>query len=85
MTLRIVLSEETGESRPLLKPAAVRRPGGGAWRDLPVVDLDGEATPPMLLFLPDEPEIGRRFSYGGADWEVVDYQDGWIARLLVAY
>jgi len=37
----------------------------------------------LLLYLSEEPEIGREFEYGGARWEIVDYQDGWIARLVV--
>ena len=37
----------------------------------------------MLLYLADEPEIGRRFTYGGSEWEIIDYHDGWIAQLVV--
>jgi hypothetical protein len=37
----------------------------------------------LLLYLADEPEIGRRFTYGGVEWEIIDYHDGWIAQLVV--
>ena len=84
MTLHIVLSEESGDSRAACPPSRVQYPAPSSRPDPPLVDLGDPAAPPMLLYLADEPEIGRRFSYGGAVWEVVDYQDGWIARLLVA-
>lgn len=84
MTLRIVLSEEASNHLPASR-SRVRRPSPPGWGGPALVDLGDPAAPPMLLYLPDEPEIGRRFSYGGSVWEVVDYQDGWIARLLVAH
>ena len=46
-------------------------------------DWDDTAFPALLLYLGDEPEIGKRFSYSGVEWEIVDYHDGWIARMLV--
>ncbi len=46
-------------------------------------DVNDRPSQALLLYLADEPEIGQRFTYGGADWEIVDYQDGWIARLIV--
>jgi hypothetical protein len=45
--------------------------------------LDDPHVPPLLLYLADEPEIGRRFHYSGVDWEIVDYDNGWVARLIV--
>ena len=66
-------------------PAAVREPAIAQRPGAPVAGLEDPGSPPLLLYLADEPEIGRRFRYGGALWEIVDYQDGWIARLVVAH
>ncbi len=60
------------------EPVPARGPGPA------FADWNDPDTPPLLLYLADEPEIGREFEYGGARWEIVDYQDGWIARLVVA-
>ena len=46
-------------------------------------EWDDDQTPALTLYLADEPEIGHRFSYGGASWEITDYHDGWIAQLVV--
>jgi len=78
VTLRITLGEDTAEGRPTRRPATVREPGAAT------ADFGDPGAPPLLLYLADEPEIGREFEYGGARWEIVDYQDGWIARLVVA-
>lgn len=59
------------------QPAAPLRPGPA------FVDWNDPHTPALLLYLADEPEIGQRFAYGGATWEIVDYHDGWVARLVV--
>ena len=37
----------------------------------------------MLLYVAEEPRIGYEFSYFGLRWEIVDYREGWVARLLV--
>jgi hypothetical protein len=83
MTVRITLSEDqpAAPAVPIVQPGPrVERPASSA----PVfADWDDSEATALLLFLPDEPEIGRRFSYSGVDWEIVDYRDGWIARLLV--
>lgn len=81
VTLRIMLSEEDGNGAPM--GAAVRQPGA-AFRPPPAAnERDLADENPLLLYLADEPEIGREFTYGGARWEIVDYQDGWVARLVV--
>jgi hypothetical protein len=84
VTLRIMLSDDTGDSTPARAAAAVREPVTARRPGPAVADWSDQDAPPLLLYLADEPEIGRRFSYGGARWEIVDYQDGWIARLVVA-
>jgi hypothetical protein len=83
MTVRITLSddEKAAGGTPVAAPVGRTVP-----RERSVsafADWDDEQSPPLLLFLADEPEIGRRFSYSGVDWEIVDYRDGWVARLLV--
>lgn len=84
MTLRITLTEDLGDSATVRAPAAVREPLPAHRPGPAVADWNDQDAPPLLLYLADEPEIGHRFSYGGARWEIVDYQDGWIARLVVA-
>lgn len=79
MALRITLGEDPADRRPAPRPAAVREPAAAA------ADWGDPCAPPLLLYLTEEPEIGLRFEYGGARWEIVDYQDGWIARLVVAH
>jgi len=67
--------------------------GGAAVSEPPIDDRhavepllaagDDPHVPPLLLYLGDEPEIGRRFRYYDVEWEIVDYDDGWVARLIV--
>jgi hypothetical protein len=80
-----MLSDEIGDSAPVRPHETVREPVAHRRRGPAVADLDDPAVPPLLLYLADEPEIGRQFTYDGARWEIVDYQDGWIARLVVAH
>ena len=80
-----MLSEDTGASSEPRAPVAVREPLAPRGPGPAVADWNDQDALPLLLYLADEPEIGRQFSYGGARWEIVDYQDGWIARLVVAH
>jgi hypothetical protein len=78
-----MLSDEDNAAAdaPLLPPAHRPAPRESS---VPVfADWDDDRSPALQLFLADEPEIGRRFSYSGVDWEIVDYRNGWVARLLV--
>jgi hypothetical protein len=83
MTLRITLSDD----QPAAPAVPIVQPGPRVEHPAPsaplFADWDDSGPAALLLFLPDEPEIGRRFSYSGVDWEIVDYRNGWIARLLV--
>ena len=83
MNLRITLSDdEAADSGLQILPS--RRRAAPRERSVPVfADWHDTDLPALLLYLADEPEIGRRFSYSGVDWEIVDYRDGWVARLLV--
>jgi hypothetical protein len=86
VTLRITLGEDAPDQAPAAGPAAVRAPVPLRRAASPAfADWDDPGTPPLLLYLADEPELGHQFEYGGARWEIVDYQDGWVARLVVAH
>ncbi len=67
-----------------MRPPAVREPVPARAPGPAFADWGDPNAPPLLLYLAEEPEVGREFEYGGARWEIVDYQDGWIARLVVA-
>ncbi len=82
--LRITLGDETSDGPPARRPTAVRERVPRRRTGPELADWGDPGSPPLLLYLADEPEIGREFEYGGARWEIVDYQDGWIARLVVA-
>jgi len=50
-----------------------------------LLDADWEDSPsePLMLYVAEEPSVGLEFSYHGLDWEIVEYRDGWVAKLLV--
>ncbi|MFV2071460.1 MAG: hypothetical protein ACC742_02255 [Thermoanaerobaculales bacterium] len=52
-------------------------------RQLFNTDWDRDSTDHLMLYLAEEPQIGLDFSYLGLRWQIVDYRDGWIARLVV--
>ena len=83
MTLRIGLCDSDPPG--LGGPAAVSElPTGNRRTAEPLLaSLDDPYAPPLLLFVADEPEIGKRFHYLGVEWEIVDYDNGWVARLIV--
>jgi hypothetical protein len=83
--LRITLADDDGKGRPVSRPPVVREPVPARGPGPALADWGDPNAPPLLLYLADEPEIGREFKYGGARWEIVDYQDGWIARLVVTH
>ena len=83
MALRITLHDDESGVPLSLAPATVKQPQTTYRRDFPFLDADDDSSPSMVLYLPDEPEIGQRFRYAEVEWEIVDYRDGWIARLVV--
>ncbi len=52
-------------------------------RQLATPDWDRTSPGQLKLYVPNEPLIGDEFSYNGVRWQVVDYRDGWIARILL--
>ena len=85
MTPRITLIDDAPDQAPAPHPAAVGDRVSPRAASPAFADWDDPGAPPLLLYLADEPELGREFEYGGARWEIVDYQDGWVARLVVAH
>jgi len=52
-------------------------------RHLAHADWESSTEDGLRLYLSDEPGIGHEFSYNGVRWQIIDYRDGWVARLLV--
>jgi hypothetical protein len=52
-------------------------------RQLLDADWEDSTTEPLMLYVAEEPRVGLEFSYHGLEWEIVEYRDGWIAKLLV--
>ena len=52
-------------------------------RQLLDADWEDSKAEPLMLYVAEEPRVGLEFSYHGLRWRIVDYRDGWIARLLV--
>jgi hypothetical protein len=52
-------------------------------RQLLEADWEDSTTEPLMLYVAEEPRVGLEFSYNDLDWEIVEYRDGWVARLLV--
>lgn len=75
--------DETGSGAPLplLAPPPSER-GRRVSVTLFMSDAD-EPERPLLLSLYDVPEVGRRFRYQDLEWEIVEYRNGWLARLVV--
>jgi len=54
-----------------------------AIRQLAHADWESSTDNVLKLYLSDEPGIGDEFAYNGVRWRIIDYRDGWVARLLV--
>jgi hypothetical protein len=83
MTLRITLCDEGSQPGgvaivPPRHQVEIRGDSLSAF-----ADWDDDQVPALLLYLSDEPELGRRFRYAEVEWEIVDYHDGWVARMTV--
>ena len=52
-------------------------------RLLATPDGDDSATDPLMLYVAEEPHVGLEFSYNGLDWRIVEYDDGWIAKMVM--
>lgn len=81
MTPRIQLDESLPEV-PIAHVETGGPPSPGA-RHLLDADWEDPTSETLMLYLADEPRIGDEFSYHGLRWMIVDYRNGWVARLLV--
>ena len=81
MNPRIQLDETVHEELTLV--GAEGEPPSPVTRQLLDVDWEDSATDSLMLYISEEPRVGLEFSYHGLEWEIVEYRDGWVAKLLV--
>ena len=81
MSTRIHLDDSASEVRMIATVAGEIPPP--SLRQLLDADWENSKAEPLMLYVAEEPSVGLEFSYHGLSWEVVDYRDGWVARLLV--
>jgi hypothetical protein len=81
MSPRIQFDESESGTLILLESGLASPPA--PTRQLLDPDWEDSTGEPLMLYVADEPRVGLEFSYHGLDWQIVDYRDGWIARLLV--
>jgi len=82
MTTRIELDDSVADI-PTAPWGQAEPPPPSSGRDLVDADWDGSHEERLMLYLSDEPAMGHEFSYNGVRWRIIDYRDGWVARLLV--
>ncbi len=81
MNPRIELDESAPEAPPPTSAGDQAAPP--AARQLLDADWQDTGAEPLLLYVAEEPSVGLEFSYHGLDWEIVEYRDGWVAKLVV--
>jgi hypothetical protein len=81
MSPRFRLDESVSESPFVASVADENHPP--SLRQLLDADWEDSKAEPLMLYVAEEPHVGLEFSYHGLSWQIVDYRDGWIARLLV--
>jgi hypothetical protein len=81
MNLRIQL-DETVSGAPIVAELRGKIPPSVA-RPLLEADWEDSDTEALMLYVAEEPRVGLEFSYHGLSWQIVDYRNGWVARLLV--
>ncbi|MCK5375585.1 MAG: hypothetical protein KAJ97_00795 [Acidobacteria bacterium] len=82
MAPRILFDESAVE--PLLSTAQrVEAASPSRGPQLALADWDSPTRSVLMLYLEEEPQIGLDFRYNGLQWRIVDYRDGWVARLIV--
>jgi hypothetical protein len=81
MNPRIQLDESRTETPVDRIPVASPPPATS--RHLLDADWESSEGDPLMLYVAEEPRVGLEFSYNGLDWRIVEYSDGWIAKLLV--
>jgi hypothetical protein len=81
MSPRIHLDESVSDAPIVAKVAGEIPPPVD--RQLLDADWDDSEAEPLMLYVAEEPRVGLEFSYHGLSWQIVDYRNGWVARLLV--
>ena len=81
MNPRIQLDESDSEA--LNMAATEDQAPPSITRQLLDVDWEGSTPDALMLYVAEEPRVGLEFSYHGLEWEIVEYREGWIAKLLV--
>jgi len=81
MTPRIFL-DTSDPPVPIPLPADDAAPPAAS-NQLVHIDWEDSGIDQLMLYLAEDPQIGVEFSYNGLEWRIVDYRDGWVARLLV--
>jgi len=81
MSPRIQLDESLSEA-PIVATVAGKIPPPVS-RQLLDADWEDSKAEPLMLYVSEEPRVGLEFSYHGLSWQIIDYRDGWVARLLV--
>lgn len=83
MKPRFALDETASESLTVGPPEGSQLPASPVSHRLAHADWESQTDDSLMLYLAEEPQIGAEFSYHGLEWQIVDYRDGWVARLLV--
>jgi hypothetical protein len=83
MNPRIVLDETEFENLTVVPPKTGNLPVSAVSPHLAHADWESPTDDALMLYLAEDPQIGVEFSYNGLEWRIVDYRDGWVARLLV--
>ena len=78
-----VLDETESENLTVLPIGSGTAPASPVSPHLAHADWESQTDDSLMLYLAEEPQIGAEFSYNGLEWRIVDYRDGWVARLLV--
>ena len=81
MSPRFQLDESVSES-PISTTVAGEIPPPFT-RHLLDADWEDSETEPLMLYVAEEPRVGLEFAYHGLSWQIVDYRNGWVARLMV--
>ncbi len=83
MNPRFALDETASENLTVAPTGRGNPPASPLLRHLAHADWESPTDDTLMLYLAEEPRIGAEFSYNGLRWRIVDYRDGWVARLLV--
>ena len=81
MSPRIQLDESVSDETTIATTEYGASPA--AARQLLDADWENSKSEPLMLYVADEPRVGLEFSFHGLTWQIVDYRNGWVARMLV--